>query len=240
MEKPRSEVLRTHLTRLPRITWWRRIVRWLIACLAIVFTKLFIRIKVSGLENIPRHDPALIVSNHLGDADFVIGVAIAPRPVETVGKIELYDIPVVGKLLDLYGIIWIHRGQPDKRAIKSVIKAFKDDRLVAIAPEGRESLTGSLEMGTTGAAYLALKGGVQLIPVTFTRTENTRVISNLRNFKRSDVTVTIGSPFYLQEIPNWREAIRKGTEQIMQTLARQLPPEYQGYYRETSDQFDER
>jgi 1-acyl-sn-glycerol-3-phosphate acyltransferase len=134
----------------------------------------------------------------------------------------------------------VHRGQPDKRAIKSVLEAFKEGRLVAIAPEGRESLTGSLEEGTTGAAYLAIKGKVPLIPVTFTGTENQSVFYNIKHFRQTDVTVTIGRPFYLDAMSNWRESVHEGTEKIMRTLARQLPPAYQGYYREAVEQINER
>ena len=72
-------------------------------------------------------------------------------------KIELYEIPLLGKVLDLYGVIWVRRGQPDRRALRAVMEAMDDKRMVAIAPEGRESLTGALEEGTGGAAYLALR-----------------------------------------------------------------------------------
>lgn len=239
MEKPRSEINRAHPSQLPRITWWRRFVRWLTVRLAQICVKLFIQLDLKGLVNVPPEGPALIVSNHLGDADFVIGIALSPRQIETVGKIELSDLPVLGKFLDLYGMIWVHRGQPDRQAIKSVLQAFKEGRVVAIAPEGRESLTGSLEEGTAGAAYLALKGKVPLVPVTYTGSENVQVFSNMRRLQRSDVTVTIGQAFYLEEKPNWREAVREGTEQIMLTLARQLPPNYQGVYREIIERSDE-
>ena len=135
------------------------------------------RAEVVGLENIPPKGPALFVANHLGDADFILGLAYAPTIVEPFAKIELYDIPFLGKVLDAYGIIWVHRGQPDRRALRAVMEAMKKERMVAIAPEGRESLTGALEEGTGGAAYLALKTDAPIIPVTFTGTENKRVYS---------------------------------------------------------------
>ncbi|MFU8771943.1 MAG: lysophospholipid acyltransferase family protein, partial [Anaerolineales bacterium] len=146
-EKPKSEVIQAHLTRFPRRVWWRRLIRGLSKWLARLLIWIFLRIEKSGLENIPQSGPALIVSNHLGDADFVLLVALGPRPIEAVGKIELYDLPILGKFLDTYGIIWVHRGQADRRAIRAVLNAFKEQCLVAIAPEGRESISGSLEEG---------------------------------------------------------------------------------------------
>jgi 1-acyl-sn-glycerol-3-phosphate acyltransferase len=238
-EKPTSEVFRPQLTRLPRITWWRKLIRLFSNWWARLLIWLFLRIEFTGLQNIPSTGPALIVSNHLGDVDFLVLVALSPRPVEAVGKIELYDLPVLGKFLDLYGIIWVHRGHADRQAIKAVLEAFKDKRLVAIAPEGRESITGSLEKGTSGAAYLALKGNVPLIPATITRTENTRILANLKRFRRTDVTLRIGSPFLLDYYRDWRMTVHEGTDKIMRTLAMQLPPEYQGDYRELVKEIDE-
>ena len=228
--KPRSEVLRPSMTRLAQLTWgrklFRRIVHWLSRFLVFLWT----RSSVTGLENIPKSGPALLVSNHLGDADLILGIAYAPQIVEPFAKIELIDIPLLGWILDTYGVIWVCRGQPDRRAIRVVMEAMDQGRMVGIAPEGRESLTGALEEGTGGAAYIALKADLNIIPITFTGTENKRVFHNMKRFRRTDVSVTIGAPFSLDLLPDKRDGIRAGTEKIMRTLAQQLPPEYRGVY----------
>jgi hypothetical protein len=105
-----------------------------------------------------------------------------------------------------------------------------EGRFVSIAPEGRESLTGALEQGLDGAAYLALKSNALLLPVTFTGTENQRIFHNLKHLRRTVVTATIGKPFRLENTGNWRKDIARGTLLIMDTLASQLPPEYRGVY----------
>ena len=191
---------------------------------------LFTKMEVRGLSNLPDRGPGLIVANHLGDADFIVGLAYSPGIVETFAKSELYDFPILGKLLDAYGVIWVHRGRPDRRALRAALRAFEEERIVGIAPEGRESLSGGLEEGTGGAAYLALKGDVPVIPVTFTGTENKRVYGNMKRFRRTYLSLTIGPAFRLSQSPILREGISEGTETIMRTLARQLPPEYRGVY----------
>ncbi len=228
--KPRSEVLRPSMTRLAQLTWGRKLFRCLVHWLSRLLMFLWTRPSVTGLENIPKSGPALLVSNHLGDADLIIGFAYAPQIVEPFAKIELIDIPLLGWILDTYGVIWVRRGQPDRRAIRVVMEAMDQGRMVGIAPEGRESLTGSLEEGTGGAAYIALKADVKIIPITFTGTENKRVFHNMKRFRRTDVSVTIGAPFRLDHLPDKRDGIRAGTEKIMRTLAQQLPPEYRGVY----------
>jgi 1-acyl-sn-glycerol-3-phosphate acyltransferase len=230
-QKPRSEEIRTGITRLPRLTLRRQVLRGMVRWLARLAVFLLTRTRVSGLEKLLERGPGLLVFNHLGDADLVVWAAYTPLVVEALGKVELLDFPILGKLLDAYGVIWVHRGQPDRAAFRAVFEGFKEGRMVAIAPEGRESLTGSLEEGTGGAAYLALKSGVPVIPVTFTGTENWRIYGNLKRLRRTDVTVTIGDPFKISSLPGRREAVERGTELIMRRLAEQLPEEYRGMYQ---------
>lgn len=229
--KPQSQKYRPELVRLVRLTPWRKLVRALLVGVIRIVVALLTRTRVVGRENLQRSGPLLAVSNHLGDADLIVGMAVSPAPTDPIAKIELYDIPILGKLAHAYGVIWIHRGQPDRRALRAALDALKEGRIVALAPEGRESLTGQLEEGTQGAAFLALKAGAPIMPVTFTGTENRRVYANLKRFRRTVITMTIGKPFYLENLPDHHQALEQGTLKIMKALAAQLPDEYRGVFR---------
>lgn len=228
--KPRSEVVSSNITKLPELTFWRRLYRRIFVWVMRILVWLFTRTEVYGVENIPEQGPALFVANHLGDADVIVGLAVTTVSVEFFVKSELYHYPVLGKLFDAYGVIWIHRGQPDRRALRAAFQGFKEGRVISIAPEGRESLTGALEEGTGGAAYLAYKAKVPILPSAFVGTENAQIFGNLKRFRRSKVTVRIGELFWLEEYPERKQAINQGTRQIMQTIADLLPPEYRGNY----------
>ena len=234
--KPQSESYRPELVFLPPLGIWRRCFRWILKFLVYLLVKILIRIEVEGREKLPKEGPILFVSNHLGDADGVIGLALGRVPFDILGKIELFDFPVAGAIMHAYGMIWVHRGKPDRRAIRAVLNGLAEGRMVAIAPEGRESLSGALEEGTSGAAYLALKADVPLQPIVFTGTENQKIYGNLRKFRRTPVTVTIGEPFRLDRKGSLHQAVEEGTRAIMITLARMLPPEYQGVYRDVLEQ----
>jgi 1-acyl-sn-glycerol-3-phosphate acyltransferase len=229
--KPQSELVRLELTRLPRLTLGRKLARRLLKWLLRLVVWLCTRSSVSGLENVPRTGPALVVINHLGDADPVIGLALSPVLFEVVAKMELYELPLMGALMEAYGVIWIHRGQPDRRALRAILDGLQEGRLVALAPEGRESLSGSLEEGTSGAAFLALKANAPVLPVTLTGTENECIYGNLRRLRRTPITLTVGPPFYLEPLADRKQALEEGTRKIMLALARQLPPKYRGAYR---------
>jgi 1-acyl-sn-glycerol-3-phosphate acyltransferase len=229
--KPVSQQVRPSLTRLPARTPARRVfrkmIRWILRVLVICFT----RPVVKGIERIPLQGPFLVVTNHLGDADLVLGVVYSPVDAEVVAKSELYDFPVLGWLMDAYGVIWLHRGQPDRRAMRVILQALEEGRVVGIAPEGRESLTGTLEEGLDGAAFLALKADVPLLPIAFTGTENARLYRNMRRLRKTAVTMTVGEMFHLEHsVEDKKLAVKRSTDEIMRRLAELLPEEYRGVY----------
>ncbi len=232
--KPITEVWRPDLVALPRLTVARRLFRQLLRGLFQLVTFLTMRATVTGMENFPKQGPALVVFNHLGDADAVLTGASLPRTIEGMGKIELNDHWLVGPVFNAYGIIWVHRGQPDRKAIRAALDGLAQGRMVMLAPEGRQSVIGGLEEGTPGAAFLALKSGAPIVPIAMTGTENSNIFKHLKQFKRAPVTLAVGKPFYLQEQPDRQAMLRQGTRQIMESLASLLPESYRGTYKSNS------
>jgi 1-acyl-sn-glycerol-3-phosphate acyltransferase len=229
--KPVTEVWRPDLVTLPRLTVPRRLFRWWFLSF-IKFTRLILmRATIRGLENFPKKGPALVVFNHIGDLDgFLVG-SVLSFPPDAIVKIETRDERwLVGRIIRAYGFIYIHRGMPDRRALRAVLDGLAEGRVVVLAPEGRQTLTGGLEEGTDGTTFLALKSGAPIIPVALTGTQNPRVYGNLKKWKRSDVTVTIGKPFYVEEQLDRHESMPAGTRRIMEELAKLLPKEYRGKY----------
>ena len=234
--KPVTEVWRPELVALPRLTFARRAFRAFTRGVAKLLAFFTMRATITGLENFPKQGPALIVINHLGDADAVLVMATLPITIDGMGKIELNDHWFVGPVFRAYGIIWVHRGRPDRKALRAALDGLAQGRMVALAPEGRQSLIGGLEDGNAGAAFLALKSGAPIVPIAMTGTENQHIYSHMKRLKRAPVTLSVGKPFVL--FPKGKQAdrqdmIRDGTRQIMETLAGLLPEAYRGNYKTT-------
>ena len=192
--------------------------------------KTFTKVTVSGMENVPMQGPALLVVNHLGDADSVVKIANFPRQIDPIAKIELNDIPILGTIMRSYGVIWIRRGQPDRQALSAALRGLSEGRLIMINPEGRESSTGALEEALNGAAFLAIKAGAPVLPVAMTGTENSRIYPNMLRFQRTEVSLAVGPLFWLPTDLDRHSAITRGTQIIMQAIADLLPVEYRGVY----------
>jgi 1-acyl-sn-glycerol-3-phosphate acyltransferase len=217
--------------RLPELTCARRAFRFTICGLLRLIAKICLNVSSEGLENFPQKGPLLVVMNHLGDADTPSLISVSPFPLDALGEIELFDLPVLGKIMDWYGVIWLHRGRADTRAIRAALKGLEEGRAIVIAPEGRYSLTGALEEGTGGAAFLAYKSGVSILPIAITGSENENVYGCMKKFRRARVRVKVGKTFQLDNHAKGRqEAVDLGTRQIMMALAELLPENYKGAY----------
>lgn len=230
--KPITEIWRPDLVALPRLTFARRAFRVFMRGLTKIVTFFTMRTTIHGMENFPKQGPALIVINHLGDADAVLVGASIPTTIEGMGKIELNEDWLVGRIFRAYGVIWVHRGRPDRRALRAALDALAQGRMVGLAPEGRQSLIGGLEEGNEGAAFLAMKSGAPIVPVAMTGTENGNIYGHLKKWKRAPVTLTVGKPFFLREQADRQKMLREGTRQIMESLANLLPESYRGNYRQ--------
>ena len=115
--------------------------------MARLLARVLLRLTVTGAENVPPAGAVLLTMNHLGGADPVLVLGFAPRRVMAVGKAEALRWPLAGWVIQAYGMIPLHRGQPDRVALETLLRGLAAGEAVLIAPEGRESRTGALEIG---------------------------------------------------------------------------------------------
>lgn len=227
LPKPVTEVWKPELVRLPELTPRRLAFRRFSHRLVKMIARACLRVTIEGMENLPAQGPLLIAINHLGNADIPALISSLPFTPDALAKIELYDLPILGNLIDRYGVIWLHRGRPDKRALRAALDGFAEGRVIVIAPEGRYSLTGALEEGNGGAAFLAYKSNTPVLPIAITGTENGNVSRHITRLKRAPVHIRVGKIFRLAEqASTGKEAVAEGTHQIMAALAALLPEKY--------------
>lgn len=147
----------------------RRVVHELSRALCMVFwrTPPTWRRDVSGLENVEKGKPYVIVLNHNSMVD-IISLYFVPLNFRWVSKREVFRIPFIGGLLMLHGDIAIERG----RGAESMRKVIRDGRTwlsrgvsVAMFPEGTRSKDGEMHRFKQGAFVLAKEAGVAILPV---------------------------------------------------------------------------
>lgn len=190
--------------------------------------------RVEGLEHAPRTGPYILVSNHCSNLDPpVLGWAVGHqtgRIVHFMAKDEIRGWPLVGWLARQSGVFFIRRGEVDRGAQRIALDLLASGRALGLFPEGTRSRDGQLRNGRAGAALLAMRAGVPLLPVGIAGTH--RFFAGGRRIpRRSRVTIRIGPPFTLPPLAGGsldRAALQEATNRIMREIAALLPADQGG------------
>jgi 1-acyl-sn-glycerol-3-phosphate acyltransferase len=181
---------------------------------------------------VPVQGPLVVAFNHLTHLDAPLLIAFFPRELEVLALSDLHETPRIGWPLRAYGAITVHRGRFDRAVLRKALAVLCESGALALAPEGRMSVTGSLERATHGAAHLALCAGTPILPAAVVGTE--LAASALRRFRRAQVSLVFGEAYHppvrSRNPARQREQVKEVTETFMLCLAALLPPEYRGEY----------
>lgn len=157
-----------------------------------VFFRLFSRIEVRGLGNIPTSGPLIIACNHLSNADppALLSFASLVRLPNIIAKKELFSLPVLGWMLHSWGAVPVDRARAggDLGALRGCLTALKREGCLVIFPEGTRAKGRKLKP-KPGVALMAHKSGAPVLCARIFNSENfsklgkiTIVFGGLRRF----------------------------------------------------------
>ena len=206
-----------------------RVLRFLIRLLL----RFIARVEIYGVENVPLSGGMILASNHIGILDIVMVYFAIDRTDLFIPVAEKFEkigwIRWLGKHLNF---LFVDRFNPDLRAIRKMISLMENGKCLVIAPEGTRSLTGSLNEGKPGVAYLAARSGFPVVPAAITGTADRVILTNVKRFRKSHITLTAGQQYSIPPLPNKNRdaALQKYIEEIMCRMAAILPEIYRGVY----------
>jgi len=187
-------------------------------------------LRVKGAERVPRRGGVLLCPNHVSDADPAAVLAALPRAGHYMAKEELFAVPVLGRLLRLWGAFPVRRDSADRAALRRAEALLKAGETVVIFPEGGGNPEGRLQPLHPGAMLVALRTqGVPVIPVAL---ENTREVwpYGAPRPRRAGVAVrvTFGEPLDLSDLYGKKggaaeEATRRLAGRLAEMLDQPLP-----------------
>ncbi len=175
-------------------TGWYRVLR---VFFGILFHTIW-PLRIRDAHYVPRSGAAVIVSNHLSLIDpFVVGYG-AHRLVNFMGKEELFRVPIVGFIIRHLGGFPVDRSRRDASAMRTALTVLKSGELLGMFPEGTRSTGGDLLEFRAGAARLASKTRVPVIPVAVHNTN--RALPPGKWLRPARISIRFGEPFELTEL----------------------------------------
>ena len=186
--------------------------------LAQIILRLYFRLTVVGLENLPMSGPVLVAGNHSGFLDGPIVMIMLARPSSFLAKSELYRGPLRA-VLEFARQIPIHRGTPDRAGLQAGLRVLEGGGVLGVFPEGTRG-TGELTSIQHGIGYLALRGGCPIVPVVCTGTAAALPKGKALPRLRAPIEIVFGKPFMLEVSgdPRARTTVAAAAEQIRADL----------------------
>ena len=195
--------------------------------LSVNLSQIWFRGFTVGAENLPATGGYLIAANHASHLDpFLIGARV-PRQVTFFARKTLWKPGFVAWWLDTVGAIPVDReGGSDVTAIKRVVNALKQQKVIIMFPEGTRSPNGALQPAKTGVGFLALKTQVPVVPV--------RIFGSFEAFGKgrgirlgTPVSVVFGKPMLPADYDDptaGKERAQIASQRIMAEIAKLQPP----------------
>lgn len=175
----------------------------------LLFYKLFFRVEVINYENLENVEGGILCPNHTTWMDGVFIWAIKGRKVHAMAKAEIFKNPLLGWFCkNVLHMFPINRGGKDFKSILHAVNLAKEGEMIAIFPEGTRNGIAKGVRPKVGAAFIATKAGVPLIPV--------KIEGDQKLF--SKVKIIIGKPITFEYKENDKKYLRECTDKLMNEI----------------------
>lgn len=164
---------------------WARICVWISGA----------RLTVRGAENLRKHAVAVYAANHTSYMDTPVVFSVLPFQFRILAKKELWPIAFIGWYLNRSGQIPVDtvtaRGTLTSLGIG--VRALQSGMPLFVFPEGSRTPDGTLQPFLSGAAYLAIRSQVPLVPIALSGVYDLLPI-HTHHFYPGEVTLSVGEP----------------------------------------------
>ncbi len=202
-----------------------RFLIWLIA-------KVFWRISFEGIENVPVEGPFVLAPIHRSWIDFGLVSGVTRRRMGYMGKESLWKNKAMGSFITMLGAYPVNRGAPDREALRRTLDILGKGEPLVLFPEGTRRSGPVIEHLHEGAAFVASRAGVPLVPVAIGGSE--RALPKGKGLPRPvKIHVIVGAPIHPQPIA-------EGSRHPSRRAVKELTVELQGVLQDLFDRSQRR
>jgi len=128
-------------------------------------TRLYTRMTIEGREHLPRRGPYVLAPVHRSYVDTPIACCVTRRRLRYMGKDTMWKYRWFGWILSSLGGFPVSRGTADREALKRCVAVLESGQPLVLFPEGERKSGPTVQPLFDGAAYVALRAGVPIVPV---------------------------------------------------------------------------
>ena len=192
------------------------LVRNLLVVLCLVVT----RVRVIDRHKVPATGAFILAPIHRSNIDSPLASAVTRRRMRFMGKDSLWKVRPIGWILSALGGFPVSRGTADREALKRCIAVLESGEPLVLFPEGTRQFGPKVHPLFDGAAYVAVKAGVPIIPVGIGGSERVMPKGSKMIYPRKCVMI-IGDPIIAERdsegrVP--RSAVKDVTERLSGSL----------------------
>ena len=174
---------------------------YIIRAICWLILKIFWKIEVIGIENIPKEGGLILASNHVSYLDPIVLAITMERKICFITKKEAFNNIFGSVLLKNLNAFPVDRGKVDIRSLKKSLSILHEKKVLGIFPEGTRSSNGELQELKLGAIKIAMKAGVPILPVGIIGTN--KIYPRGKKFPilfKHRIIVKYGAPQYFNKL----------------------------------------
>jgi 1-acyl-sn-glycerol-3-phosphate acyltransferase len=199
-----------------------RAVYRLLRLATVVVARVWLRLEVRGAEHVPRHGAFILAPGaHRSNLDTPIVSTVTPRVVRFMGKESLWAVPGLGWLLTALGGFPVRRGHADREALRRAEEVLGRGEPLVVFPEGTRKQGPLITEMKDGAAFLACRTGVPIVPVGLGGTERALPV-RARWIRPAKVVVIVGEPLHPPPRPAGQRVTRREVRALTEALRDRL------------------
>ncbi len=122
-------------------------------------------LRTEGAHHIPRHGPAIFVSNHQSVLDPVLMGLAARRPLWHLARQTLFDSPLLALLMHSLNAVPVDQEGTGIQGLRQMLQLLREGKAVTLFPEGNRTHTGKLAKLMPGVSLLIKRSPAPIVPV---------------------------------------------------------------------------
>jgi 1-acyl-sn-glycerol-3-phosphate acyltransferase len=158
------------------------------------------RTRVVGKENLPPDGGFLLAPSHRSMMDIPFAAVVTHRRIRFMGKKSLFALRVHGPICRWLGGFPVARDGTDRKAVRDSVEMLRTGEVLCVFPEGTRQNGSKIQPLQPGAAYLALRAGVPIIPIGMAGTEEILRASKSPIPRFSRVVLVVGEPIIAEPL----------------------------------------